>query len=200
VTLAGYLGCYPPTDPEEFVRFAGQLAHRRLYDLVRVLEPVSPPHAYRDTTNSVYRYNRLTAWPRNLVVLGDAYCSLNPFYGQGMTASLVGCELLSNRLRSGKELGLSFQKQLTTRLEPFLKIAVRLDGEWAGLERGAPGPLARIVRELKTTMVAESYRTPRDVVRFTEARNHLRAPIRAVTPLLVARTLARTASKMLGRQ
>ena len=191
VTLAGYLGCHPSASPDEFAGYARQLAHPAIAECLEMLEPVSPIHAYKDTANSIHRYDRLSAWPANLVVLGDAFCSLNPFYGQGMTMALVGCALLAETLAGGAGVGAGFQRRAWRRVRPFFSVATRLDAQWARLERGRPGRAQRVMFRLKAALVAESYRRREDTVRFTEARNHLRTPLRALTPSLVARTLAR---------
>src|SRR5262249_14126971 len=63
-------------------------------------------------------FERLPRWPERFVVLGDAACTFNPVYGQGMTTAALGavtlgeCLSLQGRRRSPSCLTSSFQKRL----------------------------------------------------------------------------------------
>lgn len=55
------------------------------------------------------RFGNLAAWPKGLVVIGDAVCRLNPVFGQGMTVAGLCVEALARHLLAGKPLR-GFQK------------------------------------------------------------------------------------------
>jgi hypothetical protein len=60
---------------------------------------------YRFGGSQRRRYEKLDRVPEGLIVLGDAVCSFNPVYGQGMTVSAIEAECLDRALGSGKQPG-----------------------------------------------------------------------------------------------
>ncbi len=98
VTLAGVGGDYPPTDEAGFLAFARSLRSSILYDAIRGAEPLTPIAGYRATENCRRRYEQMRRLPDGLVVLGDAACSFNPVYAQGMTTAALAAETLGTLL------------------------------------------------------------------------------------------------------
>ena len=66
--------------------------------LMRVAKPLFDPVAYRGATNR-RRYYEEVALPRNLVVLGDAVCTFNPAYGQGISTAALQAATLQTQLQ-----------------------------------------------------------------------------------------------------
>jgi 2-polyprenyl-6-methoxyphenol hydroxylase-like FAD-dependent oxidoreductase len=88
--------------------FARSLHTPKLYDLIKDAERVTDIVSHRFPTSMQRHYERLTAIPEGLLVLGDALCSFNPVYGQGMSVAALQVNVLQQLLaeRAARAQGL----------------------------------------------------------------------------------------------
>jgi 2-polyprenyl-6-methoxyphenol hydroxylase-like FAD-dependent oxidoreductase len=117
VVLLAPVGKPLPSDDVAFLDFIADLGDGELRETLASAKPVSPIYRYGPTSNRMMHYNRLPAWPAGLIAIGDSVCTLDPYFGLGMTAAARGALLLGAYLdrESGGELpGLEFQKQLAS--------------------------------------------------------------------------------------
>jgi len=102
VMLAGVLRDYPPTDLPAWREYARSLPIRDVFELVRDREPLGPLVSYRFSSNRLRHFDRSPSFPEGYLVLGDALCSFNPIYAQGMAVALAEARALDDCLREGK--------------------------------------------------------------------------------------------------
>jgi len=102
-TLVGRFGQLPPTDLEDFIDFAKGLNDSCLYRAVSHAEPIGDAMTMRFPASIRRRYEEVTKAPAGFLVFGDAICSFNPVYGQGMTVAAVQADALREQLSKGSE-------------------------------------------------------------------------------------------------
>jgi 2-polyprenyl-6-methoxyphenol hydroxylase-like FAD-dependent oxidoreductase len=104
VTVGARLGERVPTEAGGFIEFLRDLLPREAFDAVRQAEPLTPILSARFPSSQRRHYERLKRFPDCLIALGDALCSLNPIYGQGVTlcaSQALALDRCLRRTRSG---------------------------------------------------------------------------------------------------
>ncbi|UVS81498.1 NAD(P)/FAD-dependent oxidoreductase [Actinokineospora sp. UTMC 2448] len=120
LSLYGVLGDSAPTDNEGFVEFARSLPVPDIYDVIKDAEPLTDAVIHRYPASVRRRYERMTRFPDGMIVIGDAACSFNPVYGQGMTIAALEALTLRDHLRRGVPSAAGFHRD----------IAKVIDGAW----------------------------------------------------------------------
>jgi 2-polyprenyl-6-methoxyphenol hydroxylase-like FAD-dependent oxidoreductase len=97
------VGNDPPVDLPGMCAFAAGFTPPRLLAAVRAAEPVSPVSHHRLPSSRWRRYDRARGLPEGFLAVGDAVCSFNPIYGQGMTVAAMEALVLRDCLSRGAD-------------------------------------------------------------------------------------------------
>ncbi|MEQ1571559.1 MAG: FAD-binding monooxygenase [Myxococcota bacterium] len=100
-TLAGWLGDHPPLDRQGWLEFARELPTPEFHAFVSELEPVGEISQFRFASNLRRHWEGARRPPERYVVVGDALCSFNPAYGQGMSVAAFETRGLGQALDGG---------------------------------------------------------------------------------------------------
>lgn len=98
--LVGLSGWHtsPPADVEQFERFAKELPDSTVSEVMNRAEPLSDVVVFRFPSSRRRLFEKLDRLPGGYVALGDALCSFNPIYGQGMTCAVQSASALGRVL------------------------------------------------------------------------------------------------------
>lgn len=194
--LAGVHGDHPPDDPEGYLAFAGSLPAPDMHRALSSLDPLSDIVTYRFPANLRRRYDLLRRVPEGVVALGDALCSFNPIYGQGITTAALAalelgdCLVEQRRRRGGAIEGLArrfFERAASLTRIPWTmttfedlrspEIAADRPPGYAGVERY----LSCVHRATDTD--TEVY------LRFLRAMHMTGSPLALMEPGIIARVM-----------
>jgi 2-polyprenyl-6-methoxyphenol hydroxylase-like FAD-dependent oxidoreductase len=199
VAAAGFGDRRPTRDESGFSRFLDGLRDPALADLTAALDPVGDVAVHRQTANLRRRWDRVADWPDGLLVVGDALCSLNPVYGQGMTVAAQQAEIVAKAARPGMPVDRALQRRMVAVTEAPWSIATTNDlrmpscsDEASTVQRWS----TRWASSVGRLAAAGDIRATRTIARI----NHLMAPPVAVFhPALIASVARGIPSRRLPR-
>jgi 2-polyprenyl-6-methoxyphenol hydroxylase-like FAD-dependent oxidoreductase len=189
VSLCGYLGEPGPSDYAGMVEYARGMQPQDLYTFLCAAEPLSEPVQMRDPESRWRRYDRLSSFPEGLLVCGDALCSFNPAYAQGMSVAALEAEALSACLRGGdRRLAARFFRAATALLAAPWSITVGADLAFPGVTGDRPFGTA-LVNAYLTRVHRAAGRDARVALARMRVTHLLAAPHTLLTPSMIARVL-----------
>ena len=186
VTLAAY-GEQPPLEPHGFEAFAATLASDDIYRSLVRGQALEAPSAFRFPASVRHRYEHLGDFPAGLLAAGDAVCSFNPIYGQGMTVAALEAVTLGRLLADG----------VTPPAQRwFAAVSAIADQPWGlalaadlALEcvQGHRSLATRALNRYIARLHAAAAHDPELTRQFAQVTSLLEAPARLLRPATVAR-------------
>lgn len=188
LTLAGMLGEHPPADPAGFEAFVDRLEFPDIAQAIRYGEPLDAPVTFRYPASVRHRYERLTRFPDGLLVIGDAICSFNPFYGQGMSVAALQAQALRDVLADGGPQWRRYFAAVARAVDVPWRIAAGGDLAFPGVA-GRRGAMVRLTNAYLPRLHAAAVHDPTLSAAFVRVTGLLDPPGILLRPDRLARVL-----------
>jgi 2-polyprenyl-6-methoxyphenol hydroxylase-like FAD-dependent oxidoreductase len=188
LVLAGTIaGQTPPADRTSLLDFIAEFAPRHALTAARAGEPLGEVTHYRVPSNRWRRYDKLARIPDGLLVFGDAMCSFNPIYGQGMTVTAIEAEVLRDCLHRGRDnLPQRFFRESAKKIQTPWRTAVGSDLALPQVQ-GRRSLATRIVNTYMDRVLTATETDSTVAQQFFRVAWMLDSPIRLLHPSIVLR-------------
>ncbi len=187
VTLVGYFGQNAPLDLPGFIEYAKSLPAPQIHQVISNAEPIGEGHTARFPASVRRHYEKLERFPDGFLVIGDAICSFNPIYGQGMSVAALESEALAQSLGAANgNLARDFFRRASKIVDMPWAMAVGNDlriPETVGTRNAALGFINWYVSKLHQ----RAHRDPELSIAFVRAANLLAPPSSMLHPRVMAR-------------
>lgn len=203
VTAGGWLGDCPGAGASEFLDYLHGLPDRSIHSIIRDAEPLSEVSVFRIPGSLRRRYEEVAGFPGRFLVIGDAVCSFNPIYSQGMTVTALQIEALAAELDGLLAAGLGPSAAHAVQR----RIASVVDAPWAMAESedlrfpevAGDRTWELRLQHLYGSLVADASAVDGVVLRsMLQVINLIEPPARLEAPDLRARVLASALRARLG--
>ncbi|MCV7019690.1 FAD-dependent oxidoreductase [Mycolicibacterium aichiense] len=101
MTVGVMAGAEQARDYTDMVAMARRRAPGHILEVLETAEPVGQVAHYRTPSSRWRRYDEMPRRPDGFIAIGDAVCSFNPIYGQGMSVAALEALALQRSLRKG---------------------------------------------------------------------------------------------------
>jgi 2-polyprenyl-6-methoxyphenol hydroxylase-like FAD-dependent oxidoreductase len=189
-TAFGMVGHEPPTDRAGVLTFVEGFTPPPVVSALQCAEPLGDVERYRTPSSRWRRYDKMRRFPAGLLVFGDAICSFNPIYGQGMTVAALEAMALDRCLRRGSHnLAPRFFRAAAKTVSVAWQLAV--GGDLALPEVEGPRPLAVRLTNRYVDRVQAAAETDTVIAeRFVKVAGFSCSPASLLNPAVVLRVAA----------
>ncbi|MGC4847137.1 FAD-dependent oxidoreductase [Micromonospora sp. DT15] len=192
VSLTGVLGDSAPADPAGFLEFVKSLPVPDIYQAIQDAEPLDEPVSLRYPASVRRHYERLSRLPDGFLVLGDAACSFNPVYGQGMTVAALEALTLRDHLAGGTApRPTDFQQAVSAVTDVPWEISAGGDLSFPQVQGPRPFKV-RMANAYMAKMQAAATRDPQVTRTFMRVAGLVEPPQALMRPAMMLRVLTRS--------
>lgn len=190
VTLAGYLGDHPPTDHDGWLGFLAGVRVPEVHETIAAGERLGDIVRHRFPHYQRRHYERLRRAPEGLLVVGDAVCSFNPVYGQGMSIAALEADALRRLLGGGAAgLGRRHRRAVGKLVDVAWELSTSGDLRFPGVE-GRRTPKVRLLNRYVAAVQAAGAVDPQVGIAFLRVITLIEPPPSLLHPRVVRRVLA----------
>jgi len=169
--------------------FAQSLAAPEVYNVIKDAEPLSDIVTYRFKASLRRHYERLSGFPEGFLVFGDAICSFNPIYGQGMSVAAMEALDLQQELRRGTQgLWRRFFRRAARSIDMPWQIVVSGDLRFPEVE-GRRTASVRFINAYMERLHRSAHRDPVVARAFNEVAGLVAPPQSLMRPGILWRVL-----------
>ncbi|OMC25252.1 FAD-dependent oxidoreductase [Mycobacterium colombiense] len=182
LTVYGIAGHGPRPDLASMCEFVEDCAPAHLLAAVRAAEPIGDPTRHCQPSSQWRRYDKVQRFPEGLLVMGDAICSFNPIYGQGMTVAALEAVALRDCLSQGTEdLARRFFRAAAVPIRQAWELSANPDLCLPEIE-GTPPLLTRLLNGYVDRILAATEYDPVAVDRFVRVTSLIDPASRLLRP------------------
>lgn len=190
-TVFGMAGHEPPRSLAGMLSFAEGYCPAHLRAAVRAGEPVGAPSQHRMPSSQWRRFDKMARFPAGLLVCGDAICSFNPVYGQGMTVAALQAIALRDCLSRGvDDLPRRYFRASAKPVGVAWRMAAVSDLAFPEVQGRRTGSMRLIVR-LVDWVLAACESDPVVAAVFFKVNSLMVHPVRLLYPTIVSRVVLR---------
>ncbi len=182
-------GLEPPGRPADMLSFVADFVPAHVLEAIRTAEPLGEVVHHRVPSNRWRRYDKMRRTPDGLLVVGDAVCSFNPIYGQGMTVAAIEATVLRDCLQRGdRGLPRRFFRASARKIRVAWQTAVGSDLVLP--EVVGPRPmLMRISNALLERVLTATESDPIVTSQFMRVTGMIDPPVRLLRPSVLLRIM-----------
>lgn len=186
LTAYGYHAHHPPLDRSGLLDLAKQLVPHHWFLALEDAQWPDRAIGTRFPSSVRRRYDRMRRFPDGLLVLGDALCSFNPIYGQGMTIGAIEALALRDCLTRGHDgLARRVYAAVDKPLGTAWQLGATADRRFPGVAGGRPLHVRALERYVDLLQAAACH-DPRVTAAFWRVSSLLDPPGALFSPRVVA--------------
>jgi 2-polyprenyl-6-methoxyphenol hydroxylase-like FAD-dependent oxidoreductase len=189
-TAFGMVGHEPPGNLAGMLSFAEDYTPNHVLAAVRAAEPVGDVIRHRMPSSQWRRYDKMRRFPEGLLVCGDAICSFDPTYGQGMTVSALDAVALRESLvRGPHDLARRYFRSAAKSIGVAWRLSAGSDLDFPEVQ-GRRSLTTRMTNRLADLVLTGCESDAVVVEKFFRVNNFIDPPVRLLHPAFISRVAA----------
>jgi 2-polyprenyl-6-methoxyphenol hydroxylase-like FAD-dependent oxidoreductase len=192
LSIAGMNGESAPTDLAGFLNYARRFESPAIAELIESSAPLGDAVTHRFPSNQRRHVERMRSFPLGWVLLGDAVCSVDPIYGQGMSSAAQQADTLARMLDRCSTVDRSFARGYFKAVGHIVATpwSIAVGGDFAYEHTTGKKPLGTdLMNRYFDRVVKAGQRDDQVTIRINEVVSLVRTPQTLMAPAFALRVL-----------